>query len=121
MVYQEERPIGYVQTVKISDSPWPEQQFSEDMLQSMAGVDLFIGEEDLLRQGLGGRIMGGFLDKYIWPKFHYCAVDPDLRNLSAIKCYQKIGFKAHRQIETLDTLQRPVKLQLMLLQNTDHE
>ena len=121
LVYQADRPIAYVQTVKISDYPWPDQQFSEDMIQSMAGVDLFIGEEDLLGHGFGARIMIAFLDKYIWPKFHYCAVDPDVRNVLAIKCYEKIGFKTHRQIETLDTLQRPVKLQLMLLQNTHHE
>ena len=121
VAYQEDRPIGYVQTVKISDYPWPDQQFSEDMVQSMAGVDLFIGEQDLLGHGLGGRIMQAFLDEYIWPKFHYCVIDPDVRNLSAINCYEKIGFKAHRQIDTLDALQQPVKLQLMLLQNAHYE
>src|SRR3990167_7629866 len=51
VVYQDDRPIGYVQTVKISDYPWPDQQFSDEMLQSMAGVDLFILEQDLLGQG----------------------------------------------------------------------
>jgi aminoglycoside 6'-N-acetyltransferase len=121
VVYQDDRAIGYVQTVKISDYPWPDQQFSEDMVQSMAGVDLFIGEQDLLACGLGGRIMKAFLDEYIWLKFCYCVVDPDVRNLAAIKCYEKIGFKMHRQIDTEDALQRPVKLQLMFLQNAHHE
>lgn len=118
--YQDDRPIAYVQTVKISDYPWPDQEFSEDMVQSMAGVDLFIGEQALLGHGLGGKIMKAFLDEYIWPKFHYCVVDPDVRNLSAIKCYEKIGFKVHRQIETRDALQQPCKLQLMLLRDDCH-
>lgn len=42
-------------------------------------------------------------------------VDPDIRNLGGIKCYEKLGFKEHRVINTMDAIQRSVQLRLMML------
>lgn len=54
IAYVDKSPIGYIQTCRISDYPWPEQDFSDDVVQSAAGVDIFVGEENCLHQGLGG-------------------------------------------------------------------
>ena len=115
IIYLNKSPIGYIQTYRISDYPWPEQNFSEDIIQSAAGVDLFVGEEHYLQQGLGVQIMQAFLNQYIWSRFHYCIVDPDIHNLSAIRCYEKLHFIPHRVINTSDALGRAVQLQLMIL------
>ena len=115
IAYLDKLPIGYIQTCRISDYPWPEQDFSDDVVQSAAGVDIFVGEESCLHQGFGAQIMHAFLNQYIWPQFQYCIVDPDVHNITAIRCYEKLHFTPHRVIATSDTLGHAVQLQLMIL------
>lgn len=115
ITYLDKSPIGYTQTCRISDYPWPEQGFSDDVVQSAAGLDIFIGEESHLHQGLGAQIMRAFLSQYTWPQFQYCIVDPDVNNLTAIHCYEKLHFTPHRVINTSDALGHTVQLQLMIL------
>lgn len=107
-------PIGYVQFYKLSDFPWPDQDLSMEVVENGAGLDLFIGEPDLLGQGLGAILLSQCLEQLIWPKFEYCVVDPDVRNLAMIRCNEKVGFKEHKIISTDDALHRPVMLKLML-------
>jgi RimJ/RimL family protein N-acetyltransferase len=106
--------IGYLQHYKVIDYPWPNQTLSQDIIENVVGMDLFIGEPKLIGQGLGQAIISAFLEKYVWPKCGFCVVDPDIRNLAAIKCYKKLGFKNHQAIDTVDAMNHPVQLQLMV-------
>lgn len=107
-------PIGYLQHYNVIDYPWPNQAFSQDIIENAVGMDLFIGDPKLIGQGLGQVIITEFLNKYVWPKYRYCVVDPDIHNLAAINCYKKLGFKEHQLIDIADAMNHPVRLQLMV-------
>lgn len=115
IVSMDNTPIGYMQYCKISDYSWPDQNLSEDVIRHAAGLDMFIGVETLIGKGLGSKILRAFLEKYIWPEFEYCLMDPDVSNIAATKCYEKLNFKKHAVINSNDALGRPVTLKLMIL------
>ena len=115
IVLIDKQPIGYVQTYKVADYPWPNQDLSQEIIDSAAGMDIFIGDETMIGCGVGQRIIEQFLKIYIWPKFNYCFVDPNIKHQAAIHCYQKVGFKTHKVIETEDAMGRAEQVQLMML------
>lgn len=115
IVSLDENPIGYLQSYKASDYPWPNQNLPEEIVKTAVGMDLFIGDEDFLGKGLGQRIIHTFIETHVCPQYKYCIVDPDVRNVPAIRCYERLKFKEHQVIETEDALQRPTKLMLMIL------
>lgn len=115
IVLMNEKPIGYVQQYKVSDYPWPNQNLSEEIVKNAAGMDVFIGEEALLGKGIGKQIIQKFVESKIWPMFQYCIVDPDIRNVAAIKCYEKLNFHEHIEIATKDALEESTTLKLMIL------
>lgn len=115
IVLMNEKPIGYVQQYKISDYPWPNQNFSQAIIDNAAGMDLFIGDEKACGKGIGSQIINEFIKRKIWLQFQYCIVDPDIRNIAAIKCYEKLNFQSHTVIDSEDALGHPVKLNLMVL------
>jgi aminoglycoside 6'-N-acetyltransferase len=115
IIFLDDLPIGSIQYYSVVNFPWPGQDFSEEVIQHSAGMDLFIGESDYIGKGFGTSIIQQFLDAIIWPKFNYCVVDPDIRNNAMLRCNEKIGFKEHKIIQTTDTLGQPVQLKLMIL------
>lgn len=119
IVLFDDKPIGYLQYYKVKDYPWPNQTLPDDIIENAAGMDLFIGEPEMIGHGLGQAIISQCLQTIIWPKFKYCIVDPDIQNHDAIKCYQKLKFKTYQAIETTDAMNKAVRLQLMLLENKE--
>ncbi len=115
MILLDENPIGYLQSYNVSDYPWPNQNLPEGVVKTSVGMDLFIGSKDFLGKGFGQRIIQVFIETNVCPQYQYCIVDPDIRNLSAIRCYEKLQFQEHQVINTKDALQRPTKLMLMIL------
>jgi RimJ/RimL family protein N-acetyltransferase len=113
----DEKPIGYVQQCRIIDYPWPNQNLPEEIINSAAGVDLFIGDETLIGKGIGGQVLKAFIEHIIWPEFQYCIVDPDTKNIAAIRCYEKLNFRDHAVIGTKDALDQPTTLRLMILKH----
>ncbi len=108
-------PIGYLQSYEVSDYPWSNQNLPEEIVKGAIGVDLFIGDERLLGKGLGQQIIQTFIETRVCPQYQYCIVDPDMNNVPAIRCYERLKFKEHQIIDTEDALQRPTKLKLMIL------
>lgn len=116
IILMNDRPIGYIQKYPVRDFPWQDHNFTEEIVQNAAGIDLFIGEESLIGKGIGHELIQSFLEQYIWPVYQYCIVDPDLHNQAAIRCYQRLNFKEHAIVDNNDALVRPVKLKLMIKQ-----
>ena len=108
-------PIGYLQSYKVSDYPWPKQNLTEDIVKMAMGMDLFIGDESLIGKGLGQQIIEDFIEIHSSAQYQYWIVDPDIKNVSAIECYKKLKFQGHQIIDTEDALKRPTKLMLMIL------
>lgn len=121
IVLMDEIPIGYIQQYKIKDFPWPNQKLSARILNQAAGIDMFIGDEKLIGKGLGAQLIKAFIKEQIWPQFHYCLVDPDIKNISAIKCYEKLKFQTYTILDTENALGEPVKLQLMMLSKEEED
>lgn len=115
IVLMNDVPIGYIQRCSVKDYPWPNQNLSQEVIDNAVGVDLFIGDNALVGKGVGGQVMQAFIDNKLKFHFEYCLVDPDVRNMPAIKCYQKLNFRDHATIETSDALGQPVTLRLMIL------
>lgn len=86
-------PIGYIQYYDAYDFPRESGPLTKDLADSVAALDLYIGELKFTGKGLGPQIMTQFMNVYIAPSFRACFVDPDKRNLGAIRAYEKAGFQ----------------------------
>lgn len=88
---------GYIQTYRIGD--WPEalEMFG---IPGAVGVDLFIGEERWRHRGYGAGLLREFIDQYVFSNddVSTCVIDPDVRNVIAIKAYEKAGFNRVRDV-----------------------
>jgi aminoglycoside 6'-N-acetyltransferase len=87
------KPIGMVQSCLLDDYPAEKEAFGLD--QSCAGIDILIGEENYVHQGLGSNIIKKFLKEIVFTSYDVtcCIVDPDPQNEAAIKAYRKAGFE----------------------------
>ena len=94
-----DRPIGMVQTYLLSDTPDYEAAVG---IRDAAGMDLFIGEPDLLGLGLGKAIVGKFVTDIGWRAFpdtkRYMA-GPSAKNLRSRRTFEAAGFVFVRQVE----------------------
>jgi RimJ/RimL family protein N-acetyltransferase len=101
-----ERPIGYIQAYRVSD----DEEYTEIVgIEDSAGVDLFIGEEEMLHKGLGPRLIRRFLAEVVFAdgSIEVCVIDPEPENKAAIRAYEKAGF---RYFKSVDTSERPAYL-----------
>jgi RimJ/RimL family protein N-acetyltransferase len=64
------------------------------------GIDLFIGEPDMIGHGHGPILIGRFVDNLLQKGLPRVVTDPDPANSHAIRAYEKAGFEKDRMIET---------------------
>lgn len=98
IIHNNQDPVGYIQIYNAYDFPRSKSLFG--LPENLGAFDIFIGEAAALQQGLGSKAILEFLKLHGNPYTHIFA-DPDINNLSAIKCYAKAGFK--RVSEQQDT------------------
>jgi aminoglycoside 6'-N-acetyltransferase len=93
IIMYDERPIGYIQAYRIAD--WPEYARDLAVEVGAVGVDLFIGEEGYVHRGLGAPILQAFLREVVFamPGVTSCIIGPAVSNASAIRAYEKAGFR----------------------------
>lgn len=94
--------VGYIQTYLINDYPEYNKYVETD--EHAAGVDLFIGNKDYIHKGYGVRIMEQFLREHVFSnnKVDKCIIGPEPKNLSAIRMYEKSGFRWYKNIQIPD-------------------
>jgi len=92
VVLQGEKPIGYIQSYLIADHP--EYARHVRVEPGAAGVDLFIGEPDLVHRGVGPAILRRFLREIVFAdeQIGCCIIGPEPDNRAAIRAYEKVGF-----------------------------
>jgi aminoglycoside 6'-N-acetyltransferase len=66
------------------------------------GIDLFIGEPDMIERGHGSALVRCFVDERLQQGAPRIVTDPDPSNRRAIRAYEKAGFKKDRMVETPD-------------------
>ncbi|MGI4850498.1 MAG: GNAT family N-acetyltransferase, partial [Janthinobacterium lividum] len=65
--------------------------------KSLRQSAIYIGEKEYLGKGIGTEALSLFLRFYEDFDRSYIFVDPDLKNIAAIKTYQKVGFEMIQQ------------------------
>jgi AacA4 family aminoglycoside N(6')-acetyltransferase len=97
----EGRPIGYAQSyvaLGSGDGWW------EDITDpGVRGIDQSLGDEADLGRGLGTRLVRSLVELLFEDRrVTRIQTDPDPTNRRAIRCYEKAGFRALREIVTPD-------------------
>ena len=96
------RPAGLFQHYRIGDSPEYARVLA--LGEEAVGVDLFIGESDLVGRGHGAAMLRQFLRDIAFPfhKLDVCVIGPSVRNRVAIRAYGKAGFRPLREVVVPD-------------------
>ncbi|CAM3087932.1 aminoglycoside 6'-N-acetyltransferase [Legionella steigerwaltii] len=109
IIYLEKQAIGFIQYYSFKD------HFPEGILDTrnslfhiyqpheLVGLDLFIAASDHRGKGLGKQILDIFTES-LPNTFRAAAVDPEINNYHAIRCYEKAGFKRTGYSEDKDYL-----------------
>jgi aminoglycoside 6'-N-acetyltransferase len=93
--------IGYMQYYNKHDFP-SEYGYEIDYFpENLAAIDWYIGEPDYLRQGLGTKALNQFIADYVFKDFEAAFVDPDVKNIAAIRTYERCGFQTTKQISDI--------------------
>ena len=94
---EEDEEIGYIQYWHvghhqneewIKDHPWLAELPSEAI-----GIDLSIGEAGLLSRGVGSTALSSFVERLAADGYRHIIIDPDPKNLRAVRAYEKAGFR----------------------------
>src|ERR1700712_3149417 len=66
------------------------------------GIDLFIGEPDMIEHGHGSALIRAFADARLKNGAPRVVTDPDPANLRAVRAYQNAGFESASMVDTPD-------------------
>lgn len=66
------------------------------------GIDLFIGEPDMIERGHGQAFIRAFVDARLQQGAPRIVTDPDPANSRAVRAYEKAGFEKDRMVDTPD-------------------
>lgn len=96
LIVPEDRPVGFIQSYRVSD--YPEYQERVAVEDGVAGVDLLIGEADLIGRGVGSEALDHFVRDLVFsdPGIHACIADPDAENRASLRVFEKAGFRVVR-------------------------
>jgi RimJ/RimL family protein N-acetyltransferase len=100
--YRDGKPFGYIQAYRVmahqKDGWWLDETDPNAL-----GIDQFIGEAELLNQGLGTEMVRAFVAQLFEDRrVTKVQTDPDPENARAIACYRKAGFRDVGPVVTLD-------------------
>ena len=92
------QPVGWIQWYRWSN--FPEHAARIGAEPHTAGIDLAIGEPELLGQGIGTRAIRTFVERWVFvdPTITACITDPDERNVRSLRALEKAGFVALRSV-----------------------
>ncbi len=92
LVLVNQKPIGLIQYYSAEGEA---NAWLPKLPPSTLGIDQFIGDKHYLGKGYGVRLIKEFIQylKTIEPSMAAVIVDPDPKNIVAINCYEKVGFK----------------------------
>jgi len=94
VVLHGERPIGLLEWCRFGDYPEMMPIYAVQD-PDIVNIDVLIGEEDMAHRGLGPSLIRRFLREIVFreERFKICIIDPETENRSAIRCYEKAGFR----------------------------
>ncbi|MDO8955080.1 MAG: GNAT family N-acetyltransferase [Gammaproteobacteria bacterium] len=91
--------IHYYAADKVGGGWWP------DARPGTVGIDLFIGELDFIHKGYGSALLKEFIDQLTQNSaIKRLIIDVNPKNITARRCYEKVGFIAEGEVNTPDGL-----------------
>jgi aminoglycoside 6'-N-acetyltransferase-1b len=101
IVLDDRAPIGYIQSYVAKgsgDGWWPDE---ED--PGVLGIDHFLARPEDIGRGLGTAMVRAFVQRlFADPEVTRVQADPSPQNRRAIRCFEKAGFRALREVDTPD-------------------
>ena len=93
------RPVGMIQTYAAAD--YPEWEEVVQVGAGIAGVDLLIGEAELIGTGLGPRVLDEFARRVVFvdPETIACVATVEEPNRRSWRAFEKAGFRHVRDVE----------------------
>jgi aminoglycoside 6'-N-acetyltransferase len=93
------RPVGMIETYLVSDHP--EWEAIVQVGEGVAGVDLLIGEAELIGRGLGPQALEAFVNDVVFAnrETHACVAAVDEANRRSWRAFEKAGFRYVREVE----------------------
>ena len=93
LIVLDEQPVGMIETYIVADHP--EWQALVRAGPGVAGVDLFIGEEELTGRGFGVEILCAFTRDVVFARAPVRAVVAgiDVENTRSLRAFAKAGFE----------------------------
>lgn len=93
------RPAGMIQTYRVEDHP--DWQRLVQVGDDVAGVDLLIGEPDLVGHGLGARVLTAFARDVVLadPATNAIVATVEEANRRSWRAFEKAGFRHVRDVE----------------------
>lgn len=93
------RPIGWIQWYRWSDYPEHARQLGAE--PSSAGIDLAIGEQDMVGSGLGPGAIREFINRFVFadPTISAVITDPEENNARSLRAFEKAGFVATKTVQ----------------------
>jgi aminoglycoside 6'-N-acetyltransferase len=98
IIAMQDRPLGYLQCYQLS--AWNSGFGSQP--QDTRGIDLFIGEADMIGCGHGAALIHSFVAGLLATGTPRVVTDPAPVNARAIRAYEKAGFQRERIVDTPD-------------------
>ena len=97
------RPMGMIQSYRIDDDA--EYAAMVALGRPAVGIDLFIGEPELIGRGHGPALIRAFLREVAFPRYgvDLCVIGPARGNVAAIRAYEKAGFRFLKTYREPDT------------------
>ncbi len=104
IIYADDTAIGYIQSYVANK--FPEWSLEPD---GTYGMDLFIGDIDYIGKGYGSQIVAQFVHElFELSEVVRVIINPDIKNIAAIKAYERSGFKKIKEIR------RPSETELLM-------
>lgn len=99
VVEYDERAVGWIQWYRWSDYPEHAIQLGADL--NSAGIDLAIGEPQMIGLGIGTTAIREFIDRIVFldPRIRTVIGDPEESNLRSLRAFEKAGFRATRTVQ----------------------
>jgi len=95
-------PLGFIQSyvpADCHDDGW----WLEEHDPGVRGIDQYLADGEMLGRGLGTAMVRAFVDRLFEdPSVTRIQTDPSPANGRAIRCYEKAGFRAVREMVTPD-------------------
>ncbi len=86
------RPAGLIQSYRLADEP----EYARAVgVADAAGMDLLLGDPDLVGRGLGPAVIARFVEAQVWPAYpevRRCMAGPSVANIRSQRAFEKAGF-----------------------------